>query len=128
MEESKKLTEAKNYDTIKIDFVKFLADPTRTETQEQFAKRFKVNAVTLSKWKQEPGFKEMYVQLLEQYLQDNVSDVYKVMHEKAKSGDFNWGKLYLQQANILKQEKQPNINVDKGVFIVNWGKDESDKG
>lgn len=96
----------KNYDLIKEQFIEFLANPAREESQGEFAKKVGVNQVTLSDWKRDPAFKERYLKRLEDFLLDDVKDVYKTMAFKAKSGDYNWGKLFLQQANILAAEKK----------------------
>ena len=96
----------KNYDYIKAEFIRFLSDPERTETQAEFAKKYEVDPATLSIWKRDPEFKQELIDRLEEYLGDSVADVYKTIRKKAKEGDYNFTKLLLQQINLLKAEKQ----------------------
>lgn len=110
MTEIEKPKQVKNYDILKQDFIKFMALPQRDKTQGEWAEANGVNQNTLSEWKGQPWYKEALVQEVEKYLGDDLSDIYKSLRKKAKSGDIAAINLYLKQYNILKADKNDNVN------------------
>lgn len=89
----------KSWSTNQVKFQRWLALPSgeRTpKTQEGFASENGVNAVTLSRWKQQPGFMTSVYDIAEEYLGDDMADVYAALRREAKLGSFQHIKLVLE--------------------------------
>jgi transcriptional regulator with XRE-family HTH domain len=96
----------KNYRLIKAKFLDFLCEPDRHRTQNQFADENGVDPATLSEWKKDKEFKNELIRRIDNLLTEDLVKVYRTMKEKAISGDIGWGRLYIQQINLLRNYKE----------------------
>ncbi len=84
-----------------------LRDPP---TQRELAKRLKVNEVTLSRWKQEPGLTREAATLAREMLADDLPDIYGALVRLAKAGSFQHIKLALEVAGEHTDEVNLNVS------------------
>ena len=85
-------------DQRRIDFIEWLVDPTRSGSQNEYAKRIGVDHATLSKWKKESIFRTAWEKRLAELnvSPDRMQEVINAMHGRAVRGDVQAAKLYLQ--------------------------------
>ena len=121
----------KNYELIKAEYIKFLASPDKSKTNEEWAKEKGVHPSTLSDWKRDPEFKRRLTKEVESQLSDAIPEIYQALRKRAKAGDISAINLILKQLEILRSDKQEHTHsVDMQPFneLVSEFKKEIDEG
>jgi hypothetical protein len=77
---------------LRMEFAKYLTDPNRVGTQEEWARKHGVAASTLSDWKRHPEVRGLLSQWRETYKPD-FAQVVDAMFQKAKAGDVQAARL-----------------------------------
>lgn len=91
---------------VKAAFIEWLVDPNRG-TQADFAREHDVAPKTLSRWKREPDFREVWDRRCAELNVDpgRVQEVLDALHRKAAEGDSRAANLYLQYIDRFTPRK-----------------------
>lgn len=102
------------------DFIEWFASPSfkkyelGIETQEEFAKHFRVSKDTLSLWKQRPDFQQKVNRALKQWAHGRTSSVLDAIYKGALEGNPGSQKLWMDyfedEKKIGKQKIVPIIS------------------
>jgi len=111
-------SEVTKLESVKYKFIKYIADPERG-TLDEFAKANNCSRRQLARWKKQPDFRDLVIQEVESNLFDAVPDVYSVIKKRAKQGDFQFVKLFMEQMELLKELKQDQPTNNIMIQILN---------
>lgn len=84
-------------------------------TKELFASELGVDAATLWRWEQKPGWAEAVTQIALNYLQRDTAEVLQALAREAKKGSIQHIKEFLSLVGIVGE--QPTQNVTQHVVI-----------
>lgn len=93
-----------------LKFMQMLADPLLDKSDEDIAVELNVKPETLSRWRRLPGFQRMAKKLAEEYLGNGCPAVLKELSKKAKEGNVQAIKLFMDYTERYGEgsQKEPD--------------------
>jgi len=103
-----------------IKFAAFMAVPRCLRpTQQVLATLFKVERLTLWRWKGVNGFNIIRVKLARSYFADDVTDIIKMQREKALTGDSVAARMILEMNDALGSDAEKGNTVNNlNVYVT----------
>ena len=102
-------------------FAEWLAVPKNMrepKTQKELASVLNVQPETMSRWKQDQGFRDLVFEKARERLEVELPDIMQVIVDKAKAGNFQFVKLVLELTNrhsdkITIRPEVPAIGIEQ---------------
>lgn len=105
----------KTWSSNQVKVQRWLATPSLERspaTQTELAAEIGINLVTISRWKQSSEFMQVVYDIAEEYLGDDLPDIYAALRKEAKAGSYQHIKLAFEMTGRYVEKSEQSVKAD----------------